>query len=89
MDLPPGTRISSEKGVMWRLWKALYGLKQSPRGWFERFTSSMMKFGYFKSHSDHTLFFKWLNGKLIALIVYVDDMIVNDDDEKEYVFKSI
>ncbi|XP_070668738.1 uncharacterized protein [Malus domestica] len=66
-----------------QLRKALYGLKQSPRAWFRRFTSSMKKFGYIQSHSDHTLFLKRQNGKLIALIIYVDDMIVTGDYQNE------
>ncbi|CAN6723763.1 unnamed protein product [Malus baccata var. baccata] len=83
MDLPPGIGTSPGKGVVCRLRKALYGLKQSPKAWFGRFTSSMKKFGYIQSHSDHTLFLKRQNGKLTALIIYVDDMIVTGDDQKE------
>ncbi|KAM1494901.1 hypothetical protein ACFXTO_029686 [Malus domestica] len=83
MDLPPGIGTSPGKGIVCRLRKALYGLKQSPRAWFGRFTSSMKKFGYIQSHSDHTLFLKRQNGKLTALIIYVDDMIVTGDDQKE------
>ena len=43
----------------------------------------MKKFGYVQSHSDHTLFLKRQNGKLTALIIYVDDMIMTSDDQKE------
>ncbi|KAM1782481.1 hypothetical protein ACFX11_040944 [Malus domestica] len=43
----------------------------------------MKKFGYIQSHSDHTLFLKRQNGKLTALIIYVDDMIMNGDDQNE------
>ena len=83
MDLPPGIGTSPKKGVVCRLRKALYGLKQSPRAWFGRFTSSMKKFRYVQSHLDHTLFLKQQNGKLTALIIYIDDMIVTSDDQKE------
>ena len=72
---------------MCRLKKSLYGLKQSPRAWFGRFTKSMRAFGYRQSNSDHTLFLKKQRGKIIALIVYVDDMVVtgNDSEEKKAV----
>ncbi|VVA18459.1 Hypothetical predicted protein, partial [Prunus dulcis] len=63
--------------------KSLYGLKQSPRAWFGRFAASMKKFGYVQSNSDHTLFLKRHKGKLTALIIYVDDMIVTGDDQAE------
>ncbi|CAL8144209.1 unnamed protein product [Prunus armeniaca] len=39
--------------------------------------------GYVQSNSDHTLFLKRRKGKLTALIIYVDDMIVTGDDQTE------
>ncbi|KAL5804478.1 hypothetical protein ACOSQ3_031278 [Xanthoceras sorbifolium] len=81
MDLPPG--FDSKTGKVCRLKKALYGLKQSPRAWFGRLSTSMRKFGYQQSNSDHTLFFKHKGGKITILIVYVDDMIVTGNDDLE------
>ncbi|RVW73201.1 Retrovirus-related Pol polyprotein from transposon RE1 [Vitis vinifera] len=66
-----------------KLKKSLYGLKQSPRAWFGRFTKSMRAFGYHQSNSDHTLFLKKQHGKITALIVYVDDMVVTGNDPEE------
>ncbi|CAL2234808.1 unnamed protein product [Prunus armeniaca] len=83
MDLPPGIPITSKEGVVCKLRKSLYGLKQSPRVWFGRFAASMKKFGYVQSNSDHNLFLKREKGKLTALIIYVDDMIVTGDDQAE------
>ncbi|KAI5323903.1 hypothetical protein L3X38_032976 [Prunus dulcis] len=83
MDLPPGILVISKEGVVCKLQKSLYGLKQSPREWFGRFTASMKKFGYVQSNLDHTLFLKRHKGKLTALIIYVDDMIVTGDDQAE------
>ncbi|BFG36682.1 hypothetical protein CerSpe_229560 [Prunus speciosa] len=83
MDPPPGIPVTSKEGVVCKLRKSLYGLKQSPRAWFGRFAASMKKFGYVQSNSDHTLFLKRHKGKLTALIIYVDDMIVTEDDHVE------
>ncbi|KAM2733441.1 hypothetical protein EV2_036866 [Malus domestica] len=84
MDLPPGCSDSDRrKQKVCRLKKSLYGLKQSPRAWFGRFTKSMRAFGYIQSNWDHTLFLKHQNGKVTALIVYVDDMVVTGDDPVE------
>ncbi|KAH9774810.1 retrovirus-related pol polyprotein from transposon RE1 [Citrus sinensis] len=44
---------------------------------------AMVRFGYNQSNSDHTLFIKKRQGKITALIVYVDDMVVTDNDEEE------
>ena len=95
MELPPGCMIPEIHSLkVCRLKKSLYGLKQSPRAWFGRFTKVMKAFGYHQSNSDHTLFIKNQHGKITALIVYVDDMIVtgNDPEErralKDYLFKE-
>jgi len=82
MDSPPGMTDSIGMKVC-KLNKALYGLKQSPRSWFGRFTKSMKAFGYRASNSDHTLFLKRGKGRITALIIYVDDMIVTGNDQDE------
>ena len=43
----------------------------------------MRKLGYKQSDADHTLFIKQKMGKVIALIVYVDDMVVTENDSSE------
>ena len=43
----------------------------------------MRAFGYRKSNSDHTLFLKKQHGKIMTLIVYVDDMVVIGNDPEE------
>ncbi|RVX21302.1 Copia protein [Vitis vinifera] len=84
MDLPPGCMVSEKQcQKVCKLKKSLYGLKQSPRAWFGRFTKSMRAFGYRQSNSDHTLFLKKQHGKITALIVYVDDMVVIGNDPEE------
>ncbi|RVW25999.1 Retrovirus-related Pol polyprotein from transposon RE1 [Vitis vinifera] len=84
MDLPPGCMVSEKQcQKVCKLRKSLYGLKQSPRAWFGRFTKSMRAFGYRQSNSDHTLFLKKQHGKITALIVYVDDMVVTGNDHEE------
>lgn len=83
MDIQPGYSVSSQTKVVCKLQKALYGLKQSPRAWFGRFSVAMRKFGFNQSNSDHTLFLKHREGKISALIIYVDDMIITGDDVEE------
>eukprot|EP00268_Persea_americana_P063544 TRINITY_DN82513_c0_g1_i1.p1 TRINITY_DN82513_c0_g1~~TRINITY_DN82513_c0_g1_i1.p1 ORF type:complete len:453 (-),score=74.75 TRINITY_DN82513_c0_g1_i1:7-1176(-) len=84
MDLPPGCVIPEVHcQKVCKLKKSLYGLKQSLRAWFGWFTKSMRAFGYCQSNSDHTLFLKKKKGKIPALIVYVDDMVVTGNDHEE------
>ena len=81
MDVPPGFEDSKSAGKVCKLKKSLYGLKQSPRAWFERFTQAMLRWGYKQSQGDHTLFIKHSpDNKVVALIVYVDDIVVMGDD---------
>ena len=61
-----------------------YGLKQSLKAWFGRFAKVIKEFGYKQSQGDHTLFIKHsASGGVIALLVYVNDIIVTGNDERE------
>ena len=84
MEMPPGFEDSKTERKVCKLKKSLYGLKQSPRAWFERFTRSMLKYGFQQSQGDHTLFIKHSPlGKVTVLIVYVDDIVLTGDDAEE------
>ena len=79
MEVPPG--FESESNKVCKLKKRLYGIKQSPRVWFSRFSKVMKAMGYKQSQGDHTLFVKHLASRgIIALLVYVDYLIVTGDD---------
>jgi hypothetical protein len=82
MDVPPGF-TGRTKNMVCRLTKSLYELKQSPRAWFGRFSLVMRKHRFSQSNSDHTLFLKRNGEKTVALIIYIDDMIVTGNDEDE------
>ncbi|KAA0057585.1 Beta-galactosidase [Cucumis melo var. makuwa] len=80
---PPGFEAQFGQHVC-KLQKSLYGLKQSPRAWFDRFTTFVKSQGYNQGHSDHTLFTKASKtGKIAILIVYVDDIVLTEDDQTE------
>jgi len=71
-------------GKACKLCRSLYGLKQSPRTWFKKFSSTLIKFGYKQGEAEHTLFTKHAaNGKRVILIVYIDDIIITSDDTQE------
>ena len=83
MNIPPGFEGKIGNKVC-KLKKVLYGLKQSPSAWFGIFTKVMKEFGYKQSQGDHTLFIRHsaIVG-VIALLVYVDDIIMTGNDEKD------
>ena len=83
MSIRPRFNGGDGNKVCW-LKKALYELKQSPRAWFGRFAKVMIANGYKQSQEDHTLFIKHSAlGGVTTLIVYIDDFIVTENDEKE------
>ncbi|GJX25725.1 putative RNA-directed DNA polymerase [Tanacetum coccineum] len=79
---PPGFFYKNEKRVC-KLVKSLYGLKQAPRQWNKKLVETLTEAGFLQSKNDHSLFVKNKNGIFLALLVYVDDIIItrNNNDE--------
>nr|GEU97344.1 ribonuclease H-like domain-containing protein [Tanacetum cinerariifolium] len=56
--------------------KSLYGLKQASRQWNANLTSALIENGFNQSKSDYSLYTKSDKGVFLALLVYVDDIII-------------
>ena len=63
--------------------KALYGLKQASRERFVKLSSLLLSMGYTKSMNNHSLFINSSEGSFIALLVYVNDIILARNDKEE------
>jgi Reverse transcriptase (RNA-dependent DNA polymerase) len=70
-------------GKLYKLKKSLYGLKQSLREWLDGFRMVVYGMGYKQCSGDHTLFYKHVGHRITILIVYIDDIVITGDDEKE------
>ncbi|GJR69008.1 ribonuclease H-like domain-containing protein [Tanacetum coccineum] len=66
-----------------RLKKSLYELKQTPRQWNTKLTSTLIENGFNQSKSDYSLYNKTDKGVFLALLVYVDDIIITGNNVSE------
>ncbi|GJT50026.1 ribonuclease H-like domain-containing protein, partial [Tanacetum coccineum] len=79
MALPPGYFPDNETKVC-KLNKSLYGLKHAPRQWNAKLTSALLEYNFVQSKSDYSLFIKSFDDVFIALLVYVDDIIITGNN---------
>jgi hypothetical protein len=76
MEQPPGTVDPRYPSHVCKLKKALYGLKQAPRAWFDRFSIFLLKYGFFCSLADPSLFIFHSNSDTLIILLYVDDILL-------------
>lgn len=75
MKVPQGV-TSHELGQVCRLRKSLYGLKQASKQWFGKLTCFLLQHGFTQGQTGHTLFINRTADTLLALLVYVDDILL-------------
>ena len=66
---------------MCKLKRALYGLKQVPHAWYTWIDSYFTGLGFTKSEVDANLYQIVVEGKLLIIVLYVDDLILTGDEQ--------
>ncbi|KAJ4769875.1 Retroelement pol polyprotein-like [Rhynchospora pubera] len=81
MRLPPGFS-SQHPGKVCRLRKSLYGLRQAPRMWFSKLNAVLQAYGFIQSYADYSLFTLERKDISLAILVYVDDLVIAGNNSK-------
>lgn len=79
MAVPQGYSVP-ERGLVCRLRKSLYGLKQASRNWYSKLSQALIEYGFTECHADHSLFVHSRDSIFLAVLVYVDDLVIAGND---------
>ena len=66
---------------MHRLKRALYGLKQAPRAWYTWIDNYFTEMGFNKSEADENLYQIVVEGNILIIFLYFDDLILTGDEQ--------
>jgi hypothetical protein len=79
MKPPEGFGLA--EGKVLQLVKGLYGLKQAGRVWYQTLVAHLKGQGYSQSRADPCVFFKSMDGKVVYMLTYVDDICFFGDQQ--------
>lgn len=79
MKFPPGFR-GHQPGTAFRLRKSFYGLRQASRCWFAKLAAALTAYGFQQSASDYSLFTLVQGGDHLAILIYVDDIVIGGNN---------
>lgn len=66
---------------VYRIRKSLYKLKQTSHNWYNKFTSALYHIGFKHSKVDHSLFTYKKDNVYVAVLIYVDDIILLENND--------
>ena len=81
IEQPESFEIFNSESHVYRLKRALYGLKQAPRAWYTRIDSYFTRMGFTKNEVDENRYQIMVEGKLLIIFLYVDDLILTGHEQ--------
>jgi hypothetical protein len=81
IEQPKGFETFDRESHVCRLKRALYGLKQAPCAWYTRIDNYFIGLGFTKNEVDANLYQIVVEGKLLIIVLYVDDLILTGDEQ--------
>lgn len=83
MEQPQGFISRQFPYYVFRLKKAFYGLKEEPHAWYDKVAQYPIFCRFEVSSSDSSLFMKLKSNIHLLVLLYIDDMIITENDEVE------
>eukprot|EP00253_Pinus_taeda_P032741 PITA_32741 len=80
IEQPEGFEVFNNELHVCKLKRALYGLKQAPRAWYTRIDNYVTRLGFSKSEANPNLYLIVVEGQLLIIVLYVDDLILAGDE---------
>ena len=75
--------FSTNPSLVCRLKKSLYGLKQAPRAWYANIDRFLLSLNFVRCKSDPNVYLKMINGSLMIIVLYVDDLLITRSSKVE------
>eukprot|EP00957_Ditylum_brightwellii_P204055 15337406-Ditylum_brightwellii.AAC.1 len=75
MTVPKGFERFYPSDVLLELLKTIYGLKQAAIQFWRELQKAFKFMEFLRNKADPCLSFKWINGKLVLWITWVDDCL--------------
>jgi len=76
-----GFEIFNGESHVCRLKRALYGLRQAPYACYTRIDDYFIRLGFTKCEADEKLYHIVVGGKLLIIVLYVDNLILIGDEK--------
>lgn len=67
-----------------RLKKSLYGMRQVSKNWYSNLSELLIDYGFKESQDDHSLFHLFKIIYLLAVLVYINDLIIAGNNKEPY-----
>eukprot|EP00253_Pinus_taeda_P012844 PITA_12844 len=80
VERPRGYEVEGQEHKVCKLKKALYGLKQAPRAWYNIIDAYLIENGFDKCDGEPMLYIKENDGKILIVVLYVDELIFTRND---------
>ena len=82
IEVPDGMEeyLGSKRDTVCEMLVPLYGTKQAAECFYKTLKKKVEKLGYSRSKADFTLFYRWVDGRLLVFATWVDDLLVCGED---------